>query len=288
MSKAQKISEIIERIGWGKYNIYLFIMIAFTCMLIFYGAALGAITTREAEKDWGLDKFIMSQLGTAQLSGLFLGSFFWGNIANHHGRIMVLRICLCITFVTFLIFTFSFDFFMAISIIFIQGIGFAGMLSTAPATYYECCPPKKAWTMVLVSWSLCLGLILGNLVAFITVFTGDYGIARWRWVSGVGTVLSLITLFLSYWVLESPRYLDLRGRSAEAQEVLKTIAKWNKSTDSGKIDTPIITFNSNVQSDEEELEIDELIKPAEKVEFRELFCVHHIKKSLALAAVRFI
>jgi MFS family permease len=284
MSKAQQISEIIEKIGWGKYNLYLFLIIALTCMLIFYGAALGSITAKEAAKEWGMSKFAMSQLGTAQLGGLFIGSFMWGYIANHYGRILVLKICLVISIVTYLVYTFSVDYYMAISIIFLQGIGFAGMLSTAPPTYYECCPPKKAWTMVLVSWSLCFGLILGNFIAFLTVIAGDAGVGRWRWVSGVGCVLSILALIGSHWLLESPRYLDLKGQGAKAREVLKEIASWNKAYDSPQMETPIITYNSNIQEDEE-LEIEELIKPAEKVEFKELFCIHHIKKSTALAAV---
>lgn len=284
MSKAQQISEIIDRIGWGKYNTYLFFVIAMSCMLIFMGAALGSVTSKEAANEWGMSKFAMGQIGTSQLSGLFFGSFCWGWLANHHSRIIVLQTCLVICVVTFLLFALAVDYYMVIAVVFFQGFGFAGILSTAPPTYYECCPPKKTWTMVLISWSFCFGLILGNFVAFLTVILGDRGIARWRWVSGTCCVLSIITLFSSYWLLESPRFLDLKGKGAQASEVLKTIAEWNKSSNVGKIETPIITYNSNIQEDEE-IEIEELIKPAEKVAFKELFSIHHFKKSLSLAAV---
>ena len=284
MSKAQQISEIIEKIGWGRYNIYLFIVMALSCMLIFFGAALGSITTKEAANLWGVSKFAMGQIGTSQLGGLFIGSFMWGWIANHYGRILVLRICLLICCMTFLIFTFAVDYYMLILVVFLQGIGFAGILSTAPPTYYECCPPKKTWTMVLISWSLSFGLIFANLIALLTVVFGDHGIDRWRWVSGVGTVCSVITFISCFWVMESPRYLELKGKSPEANEVLKTIARWNKSKYDTKIAIPIISYNSNIQEDLED-EIEELIKPAEKVEFKELFSIHHYKKSLCLASV---
>ena len=289
MSNSKGITKIIEDIGWGRFNIYLYSTCSLCCFLIFYGAALGSITIKEASKDWNVSRFLLAQVGTSQLFGIFVGSFFWGQIGNHHGRVLVIRYCVGFSFISYLLFTFSIDLYMAIAIIFIQGFGFAGLLGAAAPIYLEFCPSKQAWTTVLLTWVMYCGFVVANIVALLTVVIGNHGIDRWRWVSGVGALVSLVVLALTYWLIESPRFLDLKGRTDEAQIVLNKIAKWNGLKDPLLLEKQINTYASNIPMVEtDESIISDFVKPAEKVSFSELFSKHHIKKSLALAMVSYI
>lgn len=103
------------------------------------------------------------------------------------------------------------------------GVGLASMLS--PMYIAEIAPPKVRGT--LVAWNQ-FAIIFGMLVIYFV----NYGIARagsgdlwlntigWRYMFLSGAVPASIFLLLLLFVPETPRYLMMKGREAEARAVL--------------------------------------------------------------------
>lgn len=103
------------------------------------------------------------------------------------------------------------------------GVGLASMLS--PMYIAEIAPARLRGN--LVAWNQ-LAIIFGMLVVYFV----NYGIARyggdeawlnaigWRWMFASGAIPAAIFLVLLFLVPETPRYLMLKGREADARRVL--------------------------------------------------------------------
>ncbi|KAK7485172.1 hypothetical protein BaRGS_00023582 [Batillaria attramentaria] len=82
-------------------------------------------------------------------------------------------------------------------------------------------PSRRVFTGVVIQLTWCLGEFL--LLVFV------YFIRDWRWLE-IALSVPAISLMFYWWLLpESPRWLASRGREDEAIEVLKRIAKSNKT-----------------------------------------------------------
>jgi sugar porter (SP) family MFS transporter len=99
---------------------------------------------------------------------------------------------------------------------FIGGIAIGGSSVLAPVYITELAPPK--WRGALTGL-FQLNIVGGILVAYLSNSLID----PWRWKLGV-TALPALLFFLLLWLIPaSPRWLALKGRRAEATEVLRRI-----------------------------------------------------------------
>lgn len=69
----------------------------------------------------------------------------------------------------------------------------------------------------------------------------------WRWLIAFTTLPSILVLFFSTFPPESPRFLCVKGRIHEAQNVLKKLEKWNRS----KLPSGILVHDQ-IQDDDDE------------------------------------
>lgn len=99
---------------------------------------------------------------------------------------------------------------------FIGGLAIGGSSVLAPVYISELAPPARRGALT--------GLFQLNIVAGILVaYLSNSLIEGWRWKFGV-TCLPALLFFLLLWLIPaSPRWLALKGRTAEAMEVLRRI-----------------------------------------------------------------
>ncbi|CAG2242233.1 OCTN [Mytilus edulis] len=106
---------------------------------------------------------------------------------------------------------------------FISGFAVGGLLGTGYVIGVELVgPEKRIWAGIIFEFFWAAGEMLLALAA--------YYIRNWKYLNLVVTIPSLI--FLSYiWLLpESPRWLLVKGRAKEAEEILQKTAKYNKTS----------------------------------------------------------
>jgi putative MFS transporter len=158
----------------------------------------------------------VAALPLSALTGLTLGSFIWGWIADRYGRraaILLSAVVFIGTSICGAMPSLNWNIFMC----FVMGLGAGGMLPVAYALLAENMPTKhRGWCLVLIGGIGAVGgyLVASELSAMLQPFFG------WRimWFLNLPTGLMLIAL--SPLLPESARFLMTMGRADEARAVL--------------------------------------------------------------------
>lgn len=167
-------------------------------------------------KEYGLDKPHVALLPFAGLTGTAIGSYVWGMLADRLGRrsaILLAAIMFIGTSICGAMPSFTWNLIMC----WFMGLAAGGMMPIAYTLMAETIPAKhRGWALVLLGG---LGLIGGYFAAsgLAHVLEPHFG---WRilWLLGMPTGLALI--FFNRFIPESPRFLLMQGRTAEAKEIM--------------------------------------------------------------------
>jgi len=104
------------------------------------------------------------------------------------------------------------------------GLAIGASTVLAPVYVTEIAPP--AWRGAMVGM-FQFNIVLGILVAYLSNYligTMMLGAEEWRWKFGIASVPGIILFTLLFTIPQSPRWLALRDRLAEAREILRRIA----------------------------------------------------------------
>lgn len=179
-------------------------------------ATLGFVTPGVA-REYGLTKAVAALLPFTALTGTVIGSLVWGVLADLFGRrasILLAAIMFVGTAICGAMPSFAWNLVMC----FLMGASAGGLMPIAYTLLAETIPARhRGWVLVLVGG---LGLVGGYLAASTcsSLLIGHFG---WRilWFLGLPTGVLLVTL--NRFIPESPRFLILQGRQAEAAAVLQ-------------------------------------------------------------------
>ena len=105
---------------------------------------------------------------------------------------------------------------------FIGGIGVGASTIAAPAYVSEIAPAKKRGQLVALYQ---LNIVFGILVAFASNYLINANIQydSWRWMIGIEGLPAIIYTFMVIGITKSPRWLILKGKTAEASKTLTTL-----------------------------------------------------------------
>ncbi|XP_032686039.1 solute carrier family 22 member 3-like [Odontomachus brunneus] len=173
--------------------------------------------------EWGLvcEKRYLSLLGpTAYYTGVLLGAWIAGFLADRIGRLPVQAICLYAqgTMAVALYIVQSYPAFLALRGL--QGVFVQGLQNSTYILSLELFPARSRTLVALImqiSWSI--GLVLLAVLS--------YMIPDWRILQLAVSVPTAITVLYIWIIPESPRWLLARGKSTEADMALERIAKYN-------------------------------------------------------------
>lgn len=114
----------------------------------------------------------------------------------------------------------------------LSGIGVGMNTTTVPMWQSETCEPKRRGILMSIQLTmLVFGFVVANWLNFAFTYIPDQPVA-WRFPLAFQSVLAILTLVTVPFMVESPRWLCLRGRDEEARDVLARLAV-KPSTDSG-------------------------------------------------------
>jgi sugar porter (SP) family MFS transporter len=187
---------------------------------ILYGFDMGVIAAAliYVRESFHLSTMMQEVLVNAVLIGVMLGALVGGVIADRLGR----RKTLLAGGALFLVGSIIAPLSPNVSVLFIArtllgiAVGFTSV--TAPVYVSELAPPRSRGMLIgLYQFALTSGIALADLVGY--WFAASQG---WRWMFAFGLLPALLFLLLVLTVPESPRWLFLQNRTAEAVAVLKT------------------------------------------------------------------
>lgn len=155
-------------------------------------------------------------LPLAGITGTVIGSLIWGWLGDRIGRkaaILLAGVFFVATSVCGAMPSFAMNLVMCL----IMGISAGGMLPIAFTLLAETIPARhRGWLLVLIGGDIAGAYVI---TSWLSSTIGDtYG---WRVMWLIGFPTGLLTILLTRWVPESPRFLLALGRRKEAEQVLR-------------------------------------------------------------------
>ncbi|BAB02515.1 transporter-like protein [Arabidopsis thaliana] len=218
------VDEALVAMGFGKFQIYVlayagmgWVAEAMEMMLLsFVGPAVQSL--------WNLSARQESLITSVVFAGMLIGAYSWGIVSDKHGRRKGFIITAVVTFVAGFLSAFSPNYMWLIILRCLVGLGLGGGPVLA-SWYLEFIPaPSRGTWMVVFSAFWTVGTIFEASLAWLVMPR-----LGWRWLLAFSSVPSSLLLLFYRWTSESPRYLILQGRKAEALAILEKIARMNKT-----------------------------------------------------------
>jgi len=187
---------------------------------ILYGFDMGVIAAAliYVRDSFRLSTVMQEVLVIAVLVGVMIGALIGGTVADRIGRRKTLIRGAILFILGSILAPLSPDVYVLFVARGLLGIAVGFTSVTAPVYVSELAPPQSRGMLIgLYQFALTLGIALADLVGY--WFAASQG---WRWMFGFGLVPAVLFLFMVLTVPESPRWLFVQNRLAEAESVLKS------------------------------------------------------------------
>jgi putative MFS transporter len=167
--------------------------------------------------DWALDPTRLGLLSSSGLLGMIVGAALSGIAADRWGRRTVIVFTLAVFSVSSALCGLAANYEMLLICRFFTGFGLGGELPAASTLVSEFSPvASRGRNVVILESFWAWGWIASALVAYLAIPL--YG---WRVAFFIGAVPAVFAAVLRVMVPESPRYLEAKGRHAEAEGLVR-------------------------------------------------------------------
>lgn len=168
---------------------------------------------------WSLTPTELSWIGSIGFVGMALGAAFGGLLADKIGRRQVFAATLLVYGLATGAAALSTGIAVLIVLRFIVGLGLGAELPVASTLVSEFAPRKiRGRVVVILEGFWAVGWIMAAVIGYFVVPLGDNG---WRWALAIGLVPAVYALVIRYGLPESVRFLESKGRHAEAESVVR-------------------------------------------------------------------
>jgi MFS family permease len=219
----------LDRLPWGRFHTLVVVALGITWILdglevTLAGAVSGAL------KESPQLQFSNTDVGlaaSAYLTGAVLGAIFFGWLTDRLGRKRLFFITLAVYLLATAATALSWDIASFALFRFVTGAGIGGEYTAINSTIQELVPARyRGWTDLVINGSFWIGAALGAIGAIVlldpALFAPDIG---WRLAFFIGAALGLCVFIMRLWIPESPRWLIIHGRPAEADAIIAGIEK---------------------------------------------------------------
>jgi len=226
---ATQIPARLDRLPWSRFHTLVVVALGVTWILdglevTLVGSLAGALKESPSLR---LTNAEVGLAGSIYLVGAVLGAIGFGWLTDRLGRkklfFMTLALYLAATAATALSWNlWSFALFR-----FLTGAGIGGEYTAINSTIQEIVPARvRGHTDLIINGSFWLGAAGGALGSVVlldpALFVPEIG---WRLAFLIGAALGVVVFFMRMWIPESPRWLVLHGRPAEAEAVVEEIER---------------------------------------------------------------
>jgi len=217
----------LDALPWGRFHTLVVTALGITWILdglevTLAGAVSGALKASPALR---LTDAQVGLAASAYLAGAVLGALFFGWLTDRLGRKRLFSVTLGLYLAATAATAFSWDLWSFALFRFLTGAGIGGEYSAINSAIQELIPARyRGHTDLVINGSFWIGAALGAIGAVVLLDPGllpeDMG---WRVAFGLGAVLGLVILYLRRFLPESPRWLMVHGRVAEAEAIVAEI-----------------------------------------------------------------
>lgn len=248
--KTFTIDEALSFMGFGRFQFEMYILTGTIFMADAMEIMLLSFLIPVLNKEWNLAAGEDGLLGSVVFVGMFAGAAFFGVVSDKCGRRFTYLMVLIWVGVVGLASAAAPTFFIFLLCRFLVGMGAAG--THVPYSLFMEYTPNKGRAAALIavqSWWAVGSVVATALSWAIIPYSG------WRLLLVVCAIPSLVIMLFYSRIPESPRYLSVKGRQKEVEEVLQRISKLNQK------DLPPGRFVCASPSVDEKLGVRTLLQP---------------------------
>ncbi|HEY9494152.1 MAG TPA: MFS transporter [Intrasporangium sp.] len=170
-------------------------------------------------QQWALTPTQLSWIGSIGFVGMAIGASLGGLLADRIGRRNVFAVTLLIYGLATGAAGLSTGLAMLIALRFVVGLGLGAELPVASTLVSEYAPTRiRGRVVVILEAFWAVGWILAALIGYFVVPASENG---WRWALFIGIVPAAYALYVRARLPESVRFLENKGRTAEAEEAVR-------------------------------------------------------------------
>jgi putative MFS transporter len=168
---------------------------------------------------WSLTGTELSWIASSGFIGMAIGASLGGLLADRFGRRQVFAVTLLIFGIATGASALAWSVGVLIALRFLVGLGLGAELPVASTLVSEFAPPRiRGRIIVLLEAFWAVGWTLAAIIGFVVVPASAEG---WRWALAIGAVPALYAAFVRFGLPESVRFLESRGRTAEAEATVQ-------------------------------------------------------------------
>ncbi len=227
----------LERLPFSPYHRTLFIVIALA--FFFDSVDLGTMTfvLGSIKHDFALSSATAGLVASASFFGMVFGAAVAGMLADRFGRRPVFQWSMVLWGVASYLCSTAHNVEQLIACRVLLGIGMGMEFPIAQALLSEFVPTASRGRLIaLMDGFWPLGFITAGIVSYFVL-----PLAGWRTVFALLAIPAVFVLVVRRIVPESPRWLEHRGRTAEADAILKQVeAKVLRATGMASLPTPAV------------------------------------------------
>jgi MFS family permease len=236
------IPKRLDRLPWARWHWYVVFALGFVWILDGLEVTIvGSIgPTLQDKATLALSSFQVGLIGAFYVAGGVAGALFFGYLTDRWGRKKLFMITLGLYLVATVATAFSFNAWSFFLFRFLAGAGIGGEYSAINSAIDELIPARvRGWVDLAINGSWWLGTAAGALLSIVllnpAIFSIDVG---WRLAFGLGAILGVGVLLTRRTVPESPRWLMLKGRVDEANEIVDDIEQQVSESTGETLDEP--------------------------------------------------
>ncbi|WP_171170709.1 MFS transporter [Streptomyces sp. I05A-00742] len=234
----------LDRLPWSRWH--WMVVIGLGTVWILDGlevTVVGNIASRLSEHGSGLDISSAQVTGLAAalyVAGACVGALFFGWLTDRLGRRRLFLVTLAVYLAATAMTGLSFESWWFFVFRFLTGCGIGGEYAAINSAVDELIPAAyRGRVDLIINGSFWIGAVGGSLLSVVMLDTSLFpAYLGWRLTFGLGVVLGLVILLVRRNVPESPRWLFIHGRGAEAEELVDSIER-QVAADTGRPCEPV-------------------------------------------------
>jgi MFS family permease len=219
----------LDRMPWSRWHWLIVCALGATWILdgleVTLAGSLGGILTHH--ETLGLTDAQVGASATFYLVGAVFGALLFGYGTDRLGRkklfFITVAVYLAATALTAFSWSFaSYAFFRALT-----GAGIGGEYAAINSAIDELIPARvRGRVDLMINGSYWVGAAMGSGATVLLLDPNRFPVSLgWRFAFGLGAILGLVIIFFRRWIPESPRWLLIHGRPAEAERIVNEVER---------------------------------------------------------------
>ncbi len=218
----------LDRLPWAHWHWLVVFALGFVWILDGLEVTIvGSIGPTLQKASLHLSSFQVGAIGAFYVAGGVTGALAFGYLTDRWGRKKLFMLTLALYLVATVATAFSWSAWSFFLFRFLAGAGIGGEYSAINSAIDELIPARvRGWVDLAINGSWWLGTAAGAALSLVfldpNIFRIDLG---WRLTFGLGAILGIAVLLTRRVVPESPRWLMIKGREDEAEQIVSDVER---------------------------------------------------------------